>query len=126
MIWLKSLGAKLIAIILLAVVVIGLVWFGLAQWQKARTAATESRLQQAQSGATVESAKDAIATQGAAAARETASEDLSRNNEKDIRNAEGSADPVKPAARDAGLRAVCRRAAYRDSERCRLLLSPAP
>lgn len=126
MIWLQSLGAKVIAIIVLGAVVLGLGWLAVAQWQKSRTAAAESRLQQGQTEALSNSAKDAIATEGAAAAQERASEDLTRTNQEEIRNAKGADAAVNPAARDAGLRAVCRRAAYRDSQRCRLLAAPAP
>jgi uncharacterized protein HemX len=114
----EKLGAKIIAILILAAFVIGLAWFGLTQWRHARTAATESRLQQNQGTAAVESAKDAIATQGAAAARETASEALTAANEKEIRNAKGSDAAVDPAVRDAGLAGLCRRAAYRGDKRC--------
>lgn len=124
--WLQSLGGKVVAIILLGLLVVGLAWFGFSQWQHARTAATESRLQGAQTGAVVESAKDAIATQGAAAARETASEALTRTNAEEIRNAKGADAAVDPAARDAGLHAACRRNAYSHSERCRLFVPHTP
>jgi hypothetical protein len=87
---------------------------------KMRSMAAQARLQEEQMDAQGNSARDAIATQGAASARERASEDLTRTNEEEIRNAQGASDPVNPAARDAGLRALCRRAAYRDSERCRM------
>jgi hypothetical protein len=118
MIYLQSLGAKVIAIILLGLVVLGLAWFGISQWQHSRTVATESRVEHAQSAAVVESAKDAIATQGAAQAQERASEDLTVSNAKEIRNAKGADAPVDPAARDAGLASLCRRPSYSASQRC--------
>ena len=43
---------------------------------------------------------------------------LSPRYEKEIRNAKGADAPVDPAVRDAGLASLCRRAAYRSSERC--------
>jgi hypothetical protein len=89
--------------------------------QAARQQGAQSRVDRGQTEALGNSAADAIATQGAAAARERASEDLGRTNEREIRNAKGANAPVDPAARDAGLRSLCRRAAYRESERCRLL-----
>jgi Tfp pilus assembly protein PilV len=120
-----KLGAKLVAIIVLGAIVLGLAALALAQWRHAHTAAAESRVESGQSGAAVASGKDAIATQGAAAARETASEDLTRTNEEEIRHAKGADATVDPAARDAGLASLCRRAAYRASQRC-LRHAPAP
>jgi uncharacterized protein HemX len=118
MIWLKSLGAKVIAIVFLAALVLGLALFALGQWRRAHTEAAERRVESAQSGAAVASGKDAIATQGAAAARETTSETLTRTNDEEIRHAKGADAPVDPAARDAGLASLCRRASYHASERC--------
>lgn len=113
-----KLGAKLIAILALGAVALTLLIFGLAQWRKAHTEAAERRVERAQGNAVVESAKDAIATQGAAQRRETASEALTAANEKEIRNAKGADAPVDPAARDAGLASLCRRPAYHSDERC--------
>jgi hypothetical protein len=84
----------------------------------------QGRVDTAQHDAGVNSAADAINTVSAADARERASEDLSRRNEEEIRNAEGSNGAVSPAARDAGLRSLCRRAAYRDNPKCKLLDAP--
>ena len=86
--------------------------------QRARVAATEKRLERAQSGAAVESARDVIATQGNVAQAQAAGEELTRTNEEEIRNAKGADAPVDPALRDAGLASLCRRPAYRSSERC--------
>jgi Flp pilus assembly protein TadB len=118
MLGLEKLGAKVIAIVVLGLVVLGLAALAVSQWRHARTAAAESRVEHAQSGALLNSATDAIATEGAAARRETASEGLTRTNEEEIRNAKGSDAAVDPAARDAGLASLCRRASYRASERC--------
>jgi len=92
---------------------------------KHRSLAAQSRVDEGQKGALANSAADAVAVVGNAADREASSEALTRSNEQEIRNAKGSNAPVDPAARDAGLRSLCRRAAYRDSERCRLL-QPRP
>lgn len=78
----------------------------------------EARLSRNQAEAALESGTDAVNTVGAAAARETAAADLTRENERMIRDAEGSDAPITAAARDAGLDALCKRAAYRDSLRC--------
>lgn len=66
------------------------------------------------------SGRDAVATVGEAARRETQSADLTRTNELEIRNAQGADARVDPAVRDAGLGGLCRRPAYRDDQRCRL------
>lgn len=86
--------------------------------KRERMAAAEKRVERAQSSAIQESARDAIATQGKVAEAQAKGEELSRTNEKEIRNAKGADAPVDPAVRDAGLASLCRRAAYRSSERC--------
>lgn len=112
------LGAILAGLILLAVI-------GPAACQRIRSMGAQTRLNQGQTEALGNSAADAVKTQGEANQRETESEKLSRSNEKEIRNAPGANDPVNPATRDAALRSLCRRAAYRDSERCRVFQAPA-
>lgn len=109
---------KAVAVLLVVVLILGVLQ--IRSCQQARQQAAQSRVDKAQHGALENSAADAINTQGEVSARDRASEDITRTNEKDIRNAEGANDPVNPAARDAGLASLCRRAAYRDSERCRL------
>jgi hypothetical protein len=89
--------------------------------EQARQKAAESRLEKAQGKAVVQSAKDSIATQATAQAREQASEQMTSENTKEIRDAKGADAKVDPAVSDAGLRSLCRRPAYRSSERCRLL-----
>jgi type II secretory pathway component PulM len=84
----------------------------------------QARVDVGQSGAFTNSTADAIAAEQAAHARENASQQLSRTNEEEIRNANGASASVDPAVRDAGLRSLCRRAAYRDSARCKLLDAP--
>jgi hypothetical protein len=85
-----------------------------------RSKAAQSRVERSQAAAASNSAADAIATQERSSAAAAASEDLTRSNEKDIRNAQGSNAAVDPAARDAGVRALCLRRAYRDDPRCRV------
>lgn len=83
----------------------------------------QSRVNSGQAGAFANSAADAVEVQQNAAARERASDDLSRTNEEEIRHANGANAPVDPAVRDAGLRSLCKRAAYRDSRGCKLFKS---
>jgi hypothetical protein len=81
--------------------------------------AAQGRVEASQAQAASNSAADAIGTMAASGEAERASEDLTRTNEQQIRAAEGSNAAVNPAARDAGIAALCRRAAYRDDPRCR-------
>lgn len=78
----------------------------------------EARLSRNQAGAASESGSDAVNTVGAAADREAASDAVSRENERTIREAPGAADPVSAEARAAAIAALCKRAAYRDDPRC--------
>lgn len=66
------------------------------------------------------SAEDAIDTVGAAGDREAASDALTRSNDRDIRNAEGSSTIVAAPADKAGRAAVCRRLANRNDPACRV------
>ena len=100
-------------------VALALLAFSFLQYNRSK--ATQSRVDDAQNTAVVESAKDAIATQGAAGEREAASEEMTVKNNEEIRSAEGADVKVNAGVNDAGLRSLCSRAAYRNSERCRLL-----
>lgn len=106
--------------LVLAVAALGLLMAGPAACKRAGRIAAEQRVERAQRGAAADSARDAIATAGAANDRERQSDDLTIRNQLEIRNAEGADLPVNPHATGAGLDSLCRRAAYRDSERCRL------
>ena len=108
-------------VIIAACVATVLLLVALGWLQYSRSKATQARVDAAQTSAVVESAKDAIATQGAASGREQASEALTQKNSEEIRNAEGANVKAGAGVNDAGLRSLCRRSAYRDSERCRLL-----
>lgn len=120
-VWLKGLPWKLIGIAFAIVLVLGFLQFRSCQ-QSAQHAA-ENDLNKGQQGALTNSAADAVNTQGAANQRERESEDLTRSNEREIRNANGAGTAVDPDLNAAGLRALCRREANRNSERCRLLRS---
>jgi hypothetical protein len=116
--------------IILMAMVAGLILF-LALWgpaacQKMRSQQAQSKLDRAQGDAFENSAADAINTQGAANVRERESEDVSRSNREDIRNAKGSDAAVDPAARDAAFRGLCKRASFRATEQGKLRCPPAP
>lgn len=78
------------------------------------------KVQGEQAKAAGKSAADAIATQSDVNRRSQEAEGLTRTNEKEIRNAPGADARVDDRATAAGLDSLCRRASYRDTERCRL------
>jgi Flp pilus assembly protein TadB len=114
------------AIVALVCLVILLLIGGVAYWRHVHAEKTAARVEAAQSGATIESAKDAIGVQSNVAANEQAAADLTRSNEKEIRDAKGADQAVDPAVRDAGLASLCRRPSYHNSRRCQLRQPPAP
>lgn len=114
-----NLSARVIAMIVGVVLLVILVWAAFHFWEKSRSQGAQSRVERSQADAASNSAADAIATVEASGARETASESLTRENEANIRAANGASDAVNPAVRDAGLAALCRRAAYRNDPRCK-------
>ena len=106
--------------IALGVLVLIIALAGPAACRKLHTEQARARLGEEQRQAASKSGQDAVATVGAAADREQQSDHMSEDHEKQIRNAPGAEAPVDPAVRDVGLGNLCRRAAYRDSEWCRL------
>ncbi len=80
----------------------------------------EAKLGRNQAEAAAASGSDAVNAVGEAGKREADSDALTRDNERSIRDAEGSDAKIATPARDAGLAALCRRAAYRDSPACRM------
>jgi hypothetical protein len=121
----REIANRVIGLVVGGIILLLIVGFALNQCQKRRSEAAQARVERGQAGAASESAKDAIGTVRASGEREKASEELTRSNEKEIRNAEGANDPVNSAVRDAGLRSLCRRPAYRNHERCKLLVAPS-
>lgn len=95
--------------------------FGVRSCDKRRSAAAQAKVERSQAEAASSSAKDASEVQAQINRNEVASDALGRENEKDIRNAEGSNAVVAAGAHNAGLLALCRRTVNRDSERCKLL-----
>jgi Flp pilus assembly protein TadB len=114
----ERLGAKVIAGIVAAAIAVLVVWAAFHFWQKSRSQAAQSRVERSQAEAASNSAADAIGTVARSGEDAAASEDLTRSNERDIRNAAGADDKVNPAARDAGLSALCKRQAYANDPRC--------
>lgn len=119
----KEIAAKTIALAVAGVMLVVACIAFLTYCENQRSKGAQSRVEASQANAQANSSADAIGTVAASGASEAASEDLTRSNEKDIRNAKGSNAAVDPAARDAGLRALCMRRTYRDDPQCKLLKS---
>jgi hypothetical protein len=115
-----SIAGRTIALIVGILLLIGAVTFGVTQCDKRRNQAAQGRVDDAQSGAQQNSAADAIGTVSAAGQRETGSEELTRSNEREIRDAEGAGERIKPGVDTAGRAALCRREAYRNDPKCKV------
>lgn len=116
----REISARIIILVVGAVLALAVITFGVTQCDKRRNEAAQSRVERSQGEAASNSAADAIGTVTRRGAEETASEDLTRQNERDIRAAEGSSERVKMPAHTAGLAALCKRQAYKDTERCKI------
>lgn len=114
-----GLAYRTIAIIVAAIALVVAAFSIPSCIQKRRSEAAQSRVDAGQAGAAHDSGKDAIGTVAAAGEREAASEDMTRANDRDIRAAEGAGDRVNPAVQSAGIKALCRRAAYQNDPRCK-------
>ena len=101
-----------------------LVLAGLAAWwiivalTDGKTAQIEATIAGNRADAASQSGSEAVQTVGDQATSETAIDDLTRSNSNEIRSADGADAPVSSDLRGAGMRSLCRRAAYRDSEKC--------
>lgn len=109
--------APWIAIVVLSAIIVTI---GPRLCTKSGRQQAEIRLGKEQGEAATASGRDAVAMTGAAAQRERASDELSTTNQRRIDHAQGADVAVGDAVHDAGIDGLCRRAAYRDSERCRL------
>lgn len=116
----REIAGRIIAMIVGGLFLLALIGFGVSQCQKRKNAAAQGRVDAAQSEAASNSAADAINAVSEAGKRETASEDLTRSNERDIRAAPGAGDRVNAGVNAAGLKALCQRQVYAKSERCKI------
>jgi hypothetical protein len=83
-----------------------------------RTASSAAKLATGQAGAAIASGHDAADAIGNRMAGDAAGDAITRENDDAIRNAHGADAPVDPDASAAGLRGLCRRAAYRRDPQC--------
>jgi hypothetical protein len=115
-----EIAGRTIAVIVGVILLLVLFGFGMTQCEKRRNAASQARVERSQAEAASNSAADAIGTVSAAGEREAASEGLTRDNERNIRAASGADVRVNSGVNAAGLQALCRREAYKNSERCKI------
>lgn len=113
----------------LAAIAAGVVLIILAVWitdalSDGRRAKVEAKLNRNQAEAAVNSGRDAVETLGTQAASEEAIDAITGENADAIHSAPGADAPVAPGVRNAGLRSLCRRAAYQRNPQC--LQQPAP
>lgn len=115
-----QIAGRTIGLVVGGIVIVALALLLLSQCDKRRNEKAQSKVDAAQSEAATNSAADAINTVSEAGQREASSEDLTRQNERDIRAAPGAGDRVNAGVNAAGLQALCRRDAYRNTQRCKI------
>lgn len=113
-----NIAGRIIAMIVAGVLILALLLFGLSECSKRRSQAAQARVERSQADAAANSAADAVNTVARSGEAAAASEELSRSNEREIRNAEGADARVGAGVNTAGLRALCKRAAYKNDPRC--------
>lgn len=101
-----------------AVLIIGAAWWLVATLTGGKRAKVEAELNRNQAGAALESGKDAVGAVGAAGERASETDQITQENRDDIQKAPGAGAPVDAGVRDAGLRSLCKRAAYRERPEC--------
>jgi len=89
-----------------------------------RNSKTRVELGKNQTDAALASGKDAVSTIAETHSDEIATDKITSENEKAIRNAKGSNEVVSSPANDAGLASLCRRAAYRKRPECMQYADP--
>ena len=85
-----------------------------------RRALAEERVASAQGEAARQSGRAAVETVARHGAETQRGERLGRDNRRRIEHADGADEVVDAGVHGAGLDGLCRRAAYRERERCRL------
>jgi hypothetical protein len=103
-------------IILLVLGGAGFVGYNL--WQAGRTAKTENKLSTNQTGAALDSGKDAVNTVGAANNREIGIDVRVKGVSDVIRSNPSSAGQLDPSLHNAGIDGLCGFAGYRSDPKC--------
>lgn len=125
MIFGREIAGRIVGMAVAGLFLLLAIGFGVSQCNKRADEKAQSKVDQAQAGAAENSAADAINAVSEAGKREAASEDLTRQNERDILAAPGAGDRVNAGVNAAGLQALCRREAYRNQERCKIFRKDA-
>lgn len=115
---------RLTATMIAGAIVLVLALLLLGQCQKTLTAGAEADLSAKTGAAQGQAGQAAIEAVSAAAERQAATDQLTRENDAQIKNAAGADQPVDPAVGHAGRMGLCKRAAYRGKPEC-LRFTPA-
>lgn len=118
--WVLANPLKAMLILFLMIAIVGL---GVSRCQLggARQKSADAQSAAAQSGAMVDSGRDAVTTVSDRAIDDAAIDAQTRENDRAIRSAPGASAPVDDGVNAAGLRALCVRRAYRDRVECRTM-----
>lgn len=116
-----QLTTRLAVMIAAAVLFLLLALFAVRSCDQRRSEAAQARVERSQADAAANSAADAIGTVAASGRAAAESEDMTRANEREIRNAQGADARIGAGVNAAGLRALCLRHAYRNDPKCRML-----
>ncbi|MDB5708702.1 MAG: hypothetical protein JWL96_772 [Sphingomonas bacterium] len=114
--WLTTTAGRAMAALAIVTLLAGLLT--LDRCQAARTAHTAAKLATGQADAAVQSGADAVNTVGNRMSADAAIDTITQENRDAITKADGASAPVAAPVRDAGLRSLCGRAAYRGNPRC--------
>jgi hypothetical protein len=109
---------KTMTVVVLLAVAMGAIWWGYSTFASGKSAKVEAKLGREQTGAALESGRDAVGTVAGVNGNGAETDAITRSNEHDIRTAPGASAPVDPAVAAAGRRSLCRRAANRDRPEC--------
>lgn len=110
--------------IILALILIALMWWAASSFLSGQSAKVEVKLKDNQVEAALESGTDAVNTIGDQGGNEAAIDELTEGNRNEILGSDGAGALVDPDVRAAGLRSLCRRAAYKQRDEC-LQFAPA-
>lgn len=113
---LSPLGRVVCGVALLAAVAVG--WFLITAPARNAAAAKAARAEAALADSRTRSAADAVEITARSGARDAAADRLTQETRDAIRNAPGADQRLDPALNAAGLRGLCRRAAYRGRPEC--------
>jgi hypothetical protein len=114
--WLATTAGRATTALAIVALLVGLL--ALDRCQAARTARTEARLATGQADAAVQSGADAVNAVGNRMSADAAIDTITQENRDAITKADGASAPVTAPARNAGLRSLCGRAAYRRDPKC--------